>query len=114
MSYIVENWLDNPSLSAVQACCIRSPDRQMHTQVAGTELDNETFEQTIHALVPLVPMLQEQGFLPGHVVWSFDNGALFFVLRADGTALGLYCRSEMESCSAAIAEFIADFERQGK
>ena len=114
MSYIVENWLDNPTLSAVQACSVRSPDGQLHTQTAGTELANETFEQIINELVRLVPLLTSQGFLPGQLVWSFDTGTLFFVLRTDGTALGLYCRSEMESCSAAIAEFIADFVQQGK
>ena len=113
MSYTVENWLDNPSLSAVQACCVRSPDGQTQTQVAGAEVGNETFEQTINSLSALLPLLTDQGLLPGQIMWSFANGTLFFVVRSDGTALGLYCRPEIETSSAAIAEFIADFVQQG-
>lgn len=113
MSYTVENWLDNPSLSAVQACCVRSPDGQTQTQVAGAEVGNETFEQTMGALAGLMPLLTDQAFLPGQISWSFENGTLLLVVRPDGTALGLYCRPEIETSSAAIAEFIADFVRQG-
>lgn len=112
MKDIIPNWLDNPQLAHVLACCLRLPSGESHVQVAGTEPTNENFEQAMNRIGDVVPRLLEQKLLPGQMIWNFASGRLYFAARPDGAALGLYCRTGSETESAAVTEFLADFIRQ--
>jgi hypothetical protein len=113
MKDVVQNWLDNPRLSQVQACCTRSASGELHIQVAGAEIANEQVERAMNAVVPLIPKLVSQGLLPGRVVWDFTNGRLYYVVRPDGAALGIFCKPGGQAENAAVEEFIAEFAQQG-
>lgn len=113
MKDVVQNWLDNPRLSQVQACCTRSPNGEHHIQVAGAEIVNEQVERAMNCVAPIVPKLLNQGLLPGRIVWDFTNGRLYYVVRPDGTILGLFCKPGAEGETTAVEEFIAEFVQQG-
>src|ERR1041384_6368612 len=113
MKDVVQNWLDNPRLSQVQACCTRSANGEHHIQVAGTEIVNEQVERAMNSVAPIIPKLVSQGLLPGRVVWDFTNGRLYYVVRGDGTALGIFCKPAGQAENAAVEEFIAEFAQQG-
>jgi hypothetical protein len=113
MKDVVQNWLDNPRLSQVQACCTRSPSGECHIQIAGAEILNEQVERAMDCIAALVPRLIHQGLLPGRIVWDFTNGRLYYVVRADGSALGLFCKPGGEAETSAVHEFIAEFAQQG-
>jgi hypothetical protein len=109
MNDLVQHWLDNPRLSQVQACCLRLPDGQCHTQAAGTELSSEAFEEVMNRIAAILPMLIHQQLLPGRSIWKFAHGELHYVVRPDRAALGLYCKLDPEASPAAVDEFIASF-----
>jgi hypothetical protein len=103
------NWLDNPMLSHVQACCVRLPNGECNVQVAGTEPTSEDFARAMKIVAAAVPPLIQQRLLPGHMVWTFSAGKLHYAVRPDGSALGLYCKSGSEAEAAGVADFIAEF-----
>jgi len=112
MNEIIPNWLDNPSLSHVLACCLRLPSGDSHVQMAGTEPANKNFEQAMKCIADVLPSLCKQRLLPGQMIWSFAGGRLYYALRTDGVALGLYCRTGADSETAAVSEFLTDFMQQ--
>jgi|SRR3954463_3313046 hypothetical protein len=109
MNDTLQNWLDNPLLSSVHASCVRLPSGQARTQVAGADISNESFEQAMKCLAGVLPLLIDQGLMPGQVVWNFANGTLHYAVRPDGVALGLYCGPNSGIDAPAIGDFIADF-----
>jgi hypothetical protein len=113
MKAATQNWLDNPRLSHVQACCTRSRAGEFHIQTAGPEIANEQVERAMKSIAALVPQLLKQGLLPGRIIWDFTNGRLYYVARADGSALGLFCKPGGQAESSAVEEFIAEFAQQG-
>jgi hypothetical protein len=112
MKDIIPNWLDNPRLSHVLACCLRLPGGESTMQLAGTEAANENFDQVMKQIGTMVPLLLKQQLLPGQMIWNFALGRLYLAVRADGAALGLYCRAGSDSEAAAVGDFITDFIRQ--
>ena len=112
MKEIIPNWLDNPSLSHVLACCLRLPSGESHIQVSGTEPANQNFEQAINQIANVIPSLREQRLLPGQMIWNFVGGRLYYALREDGAALGLYCRAGSDAEAEAVGEFLTDFMQQ--
>ena len=112
MKEIIPNWLDNPSLSHVLACCLRLPDGESLVQMAGTEPANKNFEQAMNCIAEVIPTLRKQRQLPGQMIWNFAGGRLYYALRADGAALGLYCRTGSDTEADAVSEFLADFMQQ--
>lgn len=113
MKVVAPNWLDNPRLSQVQACCTRSPSGEHHIQIAGAEIANEQVERAMNCIAGIVPRLINQGLLPGRIVWDFTNGRLYYVVRGDGVALGLFCKPGGQTETSAVEEFIAEFVQQG-
>lgn len=109
MSTILQNWLDDPQLSHVQAVSLRLPDSPRQTQVVGSELSHEDFDRALDQIAPLVSLLTAQRLLPGQVSWNFARGRLHYVVGADQAVLGLYCKRDPETNSAAVAELIAEF-----
>ena len=112
MKEIIPSWLDNPSLSHVLACCLRLPNGENQVQVSGTEPANENFEQAIHQIADVIPSLRKQRLLPGQMIWNFANGRLYYAVREDGSALGLYCRAGSDAEAAAVSDFLTDFMQQ--
>lgn len=112
MNELIPNWLDNPSLSHVLACCLYLPDGESHVQMAGTEPANNNIELALKHIVDIAPSLRNQRLLPGQMIWSFAGGRLYYATRADGVALGLYCRTGSDTEAAAVNDFLADFMRQ--
>jgi len=112
MKDVVQNWLDNPRLSQVQACCTRTPGGEHHIQTAGAEITNEQVERAINSIAAIVPRLINQGLMPGRIIWDFTNGRLYYVVRTDGMALGLLCKLGAEADVSAVDEFIAEFLQQ--
>jgi|SRR5215831_9775808 len=113
MKDVLQNWLDNPRLSQVQACCTRSPGGEHHIQIAGAEIINEQVERAMNCVARSVPKLIKQGLLPGRILWDFTNGRLYYAVRADGSALGVFCKPGGQAENAAVEEFIAEFAQQG-
>jgi hypothetical protein len=113
MKDVAQNWLDNPRLSQVQACCTRSARGENHIQIAGAEIVNEQVERAMNHVAGIIPQLVSQGLLPGRIAWDFTNGRLYYVLRADGVALGLFCKPGGHAETSAVEEFIAEFAQQG-
>jgi hypothetical protein len=113
MKDVAQNWLDNPRLSQVQACCVRSAKGENHIQIAGAELTNGHVERAMNRVAAVVPLLLKQGLLPGRVVWDFSNGRLYYLVRADGVALGLFCKPGGQAETLAVEEFISEFAQQG-
>jgi hypothetical protein len=109
MNDLFPNWLDNPGLSHVLACCLRLPNGESHLQLAGPEPANEQFDQVMKRISVIVPLLIEQQLLPGQMLWNFAQGRLHYVVRADGAALGLYCKTGSEAEASAVRDFITDF-----
>ncbi|GEM_PF-6464096 len=109
MKAITPNWLDNPRLSHVQACCVRLPSGECNVQIAGTEPANEDFCRAMKHISDLVPLMVQQRLLPGQIVWTFVGGKLYYAVRNDGVALGLCCKAGSETESAAVSDFIVDF-----
>lgn len=109
MKEIIPNWLDNPGLSHVLACCLRFPNGESHVQVSGTEPANENFQQAINQIATVIPALRNQRLLPGQMIWNFAGGRLYYALREDGAALGLYCRAGSDAEAAAVTDFLTDF-----
>ena len=64
-------------------------------------------------IAAIVPQLIKQGLLPGRINWDFTNGRLYYVARADGSALGLFCKPGAQAETSAVEEFIAEFAQQG-
>jgi len=112
MKEIIPNWLDNPGLSHLLACCLRLANGESHVQMAGTETANQNFEQTMKLIANVVPLLRKQQLLPGQMIWNFAGGRLYYAVRADGAALGLYCRSGSDAEAAAVSDFLTDFMQQ--
>lgn len=112
MKDIIPNWLDNPRLSHVLACCLNLSTGESQVQVAGTDPANENFEQVIRRIGDVAPLLREQQLLPGQMIWNFAGGRLYYALRSDGVALGLYCRSGSDPEAAAVGDFLANFLQQ--
>lgn len=112
MKAIIPNWLDNPRLSHVLACCLHLPTGESHVQVAGTEPANENFDEAIKRLGDIIPSLLEQKLVPGQMIWHFASGRLYYAVRGDGAALGLYCRSGSDIEAAAVSDFLTDFIQQ--
>ena len=112
MKEIIPNWLDNPRLAHVLACCLRSPGGECHVQVAGTEPASADIERAMMIVTAIVPVLTEQRLLPGQMVWNFADGKLYYAVKADGVALGVYCKQCSDSESATLAEFVSDFLKQ--
>lgn len=108
-----QNWLDNPRLSHVQACATRSRSGEFHIQTAGAEIINEQVERAMKSIAAIVPQLIKQGLLPGRVIWDFTHGRLYYVARADGSALGLFCKAGGQGENSAVEEFIAEFLQHG-
>jgi hypothetical protein len=113
MKDVAQNWLDNPQLSQVQACCTRSASGEHHIQLAGAELTNEHVERAMSSVAAVVPLLRKQGLLPGRIILDFSNGRLYYTVRADGVALGLFCKPGGQAETLAVEEFIAEFAQQG-
>ncbi|HLP77625.1 MAG TPA: hypothetical protein VK327_11995 [Candidatus Paceibacterota bacterium] len=113
MKEMIPNWLDNPLLSHVQACCIRLSTGETHVQVAGTEPVNEDFERAMKLISAVVPMLNEQQLMPGEMVWHFAEGKIHYAVRPDGAALGVYCKPGSDQESVAVNAFVSDFVRLG-
>ncbi len=109
MSSILQNWLDDPGLSHVQAVSLRLPGSPAQTQVVGSEMGTEDFDDAMDQIAPVVSLLAAQGLLPGQVSWNFARGRLYYVLRADQAVLGLYCKRDTATNSSAVAELIAEF-----
>jgi len=112
MKDIIPNWLDNPRLSHVLACCLRYPSGESHVQVSGTEPANGNFDEAMSRIATVVPLLLEQRLLPGQMIWNFAGGRLYYAVRPDGVSLGLYCRSGSDAEAAAVGDFLADFLQQ--
>ena len=112
MKQIIPNWLDNPGLSHVLACGLRLSDGESHVQMSGTEPANENFEQAMKQIANVIPLLRKQRLLPGQMVWNFASGRLYYAVRADGAALGLYCRTGSDREVIAVNEFLTDFMQQ--
>jgi len=93
----------------VQACCVRQPNGESNVQIAGTEPISEDFCRAIKHVADLVPFMVQQRLLPGQIVWNFVSGRLYYVVRRDGAALGLWCKAGSDTESAEVADFIADF-----
>lgn len=113
MKAATQNWLDNPRLSHVQACATRSRSGEYHIQIAGAEIINEQVERAMKSIAAIVPQLIKQGLLPGRVIWDFTHGRLYYVARADGSALGLFCKAGGQAETSAVEEFIAEFAQHG-
>jgi hypothetical protein len=112
MKEIVQNWLDNPLLSHVQASCLRLADGQCQAQIMAPEINNEDFDQVIKSIASIVPLLIKQKLLPGQMTWNFTGGKLHYVVRADGVALALFCKPCAESNSSAVNDLVSDFMQQ--
>ncbi|MFO1513279.1 MAG: hypothetical protein U1F83_10265 [Verrucomicrobiota bacterium] len=112
MKDIIPNWLDNPRLSHLLACCLHLPNGESQVQLAGTEAASGNFVQAVKQIGALVPLLRQQRLLPGQMIWNYAHGRLYFALRADGVALGLYCRTGSDVETAAVSDFINDFIQQ--
>jgi len=112
MKEIIPSWLDNPSLAHVLACCLRLPDGEGHVQMAGTEPANENFNHAMKRIGDLIPSLHKQQLVPGQMVWNFAGGRLYYAVRADGAALGLYCRTGSDTEATAVGNFLNDFMQQ--
>jgi len=109
---LIPNWLDNPRLSHVLACCLNPFSGEIQVQVAGTDPANQNFAMTMKRIGGITPLLLQQQLLPGQMIWSFAGGRLYYAVRSDGTALGLYCRSGSDTEVAAVSDFLADFMQQ--
>ena len=112
MKDVIPNWLDNPQLSHVLACWLRLPSGESQVQVAGTEPANGNFNHAMSRIAAIVPLLLEQRLLPGQMIWNFAGGRLYYAVRPDGMALGLYCRSGSDNEAAAVGDFLSDFLQQ--
>ena len=112
MKEIIPSWLDNPLLSHVLACCLRLPDGESHVQMAGTEPANENFDHAMKRIGDLIPSLRKQQLVPGQMVWNFAGGRLYYAVRTDGAALGLYCRDGSDTEAAAVGNFLNEFMQQ--
>ena len=112
LKVIIPNWLDNPQLSHVLACYLGLPTGESQVQVAGTDPANENFDQAMNRVRTITPLLLQQQMLPGQMIWHFAGGRLYYAVRSDGVALGLYCRSGSETEAAAVSDFLTDFIRQ--
>ena len=112
MKQLIPNWLDNPGLSHVLACGLQLPSGESHVQMAGTEPANKNFEQAMKQIANVIPLLRKQQLLPGQMVWNFASGRLYYAVRADGAALGLYCRTGSDLEVVAVTEFLTDFMQQ--
>src|SRR5262245_46962022 len=112
MNEIIPNWLDNPGLSHVLACCLRLPSGESHVQMAGTQPANHNFDQVMKQIADVIPKLRKQQLLPGQMVWNFASGKLYYALRPDGASLGLYCRIGSDPEADAVSEFLTDFMQQ--
>jgi hypothetical protein len=60
-------------------------------------------------ITAVVPLLLKQQLLPGQMVWNFACARLYYAVRADGMALGLYCRAGSDIEADAVTDFITDF-----
>jgi hypothetical protein len=112
MKEIIPNWLDNPRLSHVLACWLRLPGGEGQVQVAGTEPANDHFNQAMKRMATIVPPLLAQRLLPGQMIWNFALGRLYYAVRTDGAALGLFCKAGSDAEVAAVSDFINDFLQQ--
>jgi len=112
MKDIIPNWLDNPQLSHVVACSLSLPNGESHVQMAGTDPANENFDQAMNRIKAIAPSLLRQQLLPGQMIWHFAHGWLYYAVRSDGVALGLYCRSGSDTEVAAVGDFFNDFMQQ--
>lgn len=112
MKEFIPNWLDNPRLSHMLACCLRLPTGESQVQVAGTDPANQNFNQAMKRIGDVVPSLLQQKLLPGQMIWNFAGGRLYYAVRSDGVALGLYCRSGSDAEVAAVSDFLTDFIQQ--
>lgn len=106
------NWLDNPRLSHVQACWIRLASGESHVQVAGTDSTNQPIERTMQNIADIVPLLTSQRFVPGWIIWNFAAGRLYYIVRSDGAALGLYCKIGSDEESAAVGDLLTEFNQR--
>jgi hypothetical protein len=106
---LIPNWLDNPRLSHVQACWMRLASGESHIQVAGTDSANEPIEQAMQSIAAIVPLLTSQHLAPGWIIWNFVSGRLYYVVRADGATLALYCKIGTDPESAAVGELLTEF-----
>jgi hypothetical protein len=109
MNHLIQNWLDNPRLSLVQACCFRSSEGVNRIQLAGPDLANEQVDLAINSVASVVPLLTRQQLLPGQVALDYSNGRLYYVVRPDGAALGIFCKLGTRADTAAVYELITDF-----
>jgi len=109
MNEIIPNWLDNPQLSHVLACSLILPTGESQVQVAGTDPANQNFARAMKRLGDIAPLLLQQGLLPGQMIWNFSGGRLYYAVRSDGVALGLYCRPGADTEAAAVGDFLIDF-----
>jgi len=109
MKDTIPNWLDNPRLAHVLACCLSLPTGENQVQVAGTDPANDVFDQAMNRIRTIAPLLFQQHLLPGQMIWHFAGGRLYFAVRSDGAALGLYCRTGSETEAAAVGDFLSDF-----
>jgi hypothetical protein len=112
MKELIPNWLDNPRLPHVLAGCLHLPGGESQVQMAGPDPANQNFEQAMRQIANTIPTLRQQQLLPGQMVWSFASGRLYYAVRADGAALGLYCRTASDPEAAAVNEFLTDFMQQ--
>lgn len=108
----IPNWLDNPRLSHVQACWLRLANGDTSIQFAGTDQGNEFVEHSMRCIASIVPLLTDQQLVPGWIIWNFASGRLYYVVRADGAVLGLYCKTGSDQESAAVADLLADFAQR--
>jgi hypothetical protein len=87
--------------SGMLGCGIRRPDRTCFSHTAEEIFPHQRMDESLNFLADSFTSFQERGFTPRWLTWTFENGRVRLVARADGLVLGLAAQPD----SAAAQKF---------
>jgi hypothetical protein len=78
-------------------CGMRLPDSTCLSYSFDELCPREHLDHILHQLAEMMTLLAGHGLAPHRLVWTFEQGQLFVIMRSDGALLALATRPNTEA-----------------
>ncbi|HLZ55063.1 MAG TPA: hypothetical protein VKS19_11335 [Verrucomicrobiae bacterium] len=98
MSNASQEWLaPGTTVPGLLACGLRLPDATCLSYSFDEMYPREHWEQILQQLAEAMALLAGHGLAPRRLTWTFEQGQIFLIPRADGALLAMVTQPNTEA-----------------
>jgi hypothetical protein len=106
----LKQWVnENLEQPGIRAYGVRLPDHTGFSRSLVAEYGEPQLEETWHSLSEVVNALLLNRIPATHLRWTYEQGHLYFAVRADGAAIGIFTSPPAEYDAALVDRLLREF-----